>query len=95
MTNQADPRWLDTSAAARYLSITEAHFRRLVADGTLPGANYTLGKRTPRWRADSLDATMEPSAASTDIRTSVQAIANQIEAEGRARREAQAGRRDG
>ena len=43
------PRCLDVTAAAVYLSITEAAFRRRVASGGLSAPSSAIEERTPRW----------------------------------------------
>ena len=89
------PRWLDADAAAAYLSTRVDAFLRKVRQGILPKPSLALGERTPRWHRADLDVTMKPDTTSTDPLTAVTSLAEKIEAEGRARRQAQAGRRNG
>lgn len=84
--------WLDAEGAAKHLSIKLDAFRRKVAEGVLPKPSYALGPRTPRWSVASLDVVMDPGIASTDVRTAVDALAQEIEAEGEARRQRKAER---
>jgi hypothetical protein len=80
--------WLSADAAAAYASLRVDAFLRKVHQGILPQPSYTLGPRTPRWHQARLDVAMGPDTASTDPRIAVQALAEKIEAEGRARRSA-------
>lgn len=92
------PRWLDASAAAAYLTMTQAAFLRRVASGTFPKPNHAGGIKTPRWDRLALDATFEAGIDSTDARTVFQGIADDIAAKGSARRThraAYSGGRDG
>lgn len=81
-----EPRWLSAEGAARHLSVRVDAFLRMVRQGRVPAPSYALGPRTPRWDRQTLDAAIEPSTASTDPRTAVAALVQEIEASGRARR---------
>jgi predicted DNA-binding transcriptional regulator AlpA len=85
-----DARWLDADAAADHLSLRIDAFYRAVRAGRLPKASHHLGIRTPRWDRSALDAAMLcGGTASTDTRTAIDGLAEEIKAEGRARRQAQ------
>lgn len=88
-------RWLDAEAAARYLSVRPDALPRLVRAGRIPPPFKTLGDRSPRWDRLALDAAFDGGVASTDPSKAVEALVQKMQAEGRARREANAGRRDG
>lgn len=79
----ADPRWLDLTAAAAYLSLRPDIFARKVKAGIIPAPSPHLGERTPRWDRSALDATMGGGTGSTNAREAVNALATQIAAEGR------------
>jgi hypothetical protein len=53
-----EPRWLDLTAAAAYLSLRPDIFARKVRTGIIPAPSVHLGERTPRWDRGVLDATM-------------------------------------
>jgi hypothetical protein len=78
-----DPRWLDLTAAAAYLSLRPDIFARKVKAGIIPAPSTHLGGRTPRWDRGALDATMGGGTGSTSAREAVNALATQIAAEGR------------
>jgi predicted DNA-binding transcriptional regulator AlpA len=85
----SEPRWLDAEDAARYLSLRLDAFYRAVSAGRVPAASRHLGVRTPRWDRASLDSVMLGSTvASTDTRTAVHALAEEIKAESRQNRPA-------
>lgn len=86
----AEPRWLDADAAADYLSLRVDAFLRAVNAGTIPKPSRHLGPRRPRWDRDALDSVMIGGTASTNTRIAVDALAEEIEAEGRKGRPAQA-----
>lgn len=73
-----EPRWLDTRAAADYISVRPDALMRLVKAGRVPPPTYPLGPRNPRWDRLALDSRFEGGAASTDIDQVVQAIAEGI-----------------
>jgi hypothetical protein len=77
-----DPRWLDLTAAAAYLSLRPDVFARKVRAGIIPAASTHLGVRTPRWDRGVLDAAMGGGTGSTNAREAVNALANQIAAAG-------------
>jgi predicted DNA-binding transcriptional regulator AlpA len=81
--------WLDADAAADHLSLRIDAFYRAVRAGRLPKASHHLGTRTPRWDRSALDAVMIGGTASTDTRTAIDALAEEIKAEGRSGRSAQ------
>lgn len=85
----AAPRWLDAAAAADYLSMREPAFQKAVKAGTVPKPSRHLGPRTPRWDRLALDAVMSGNTA-TDTRSVVDALAEEIQTQGRARRQTQA-----
>lgn len=85
----SEPRWLDADAAADHLSLRIDAFYRHVRSGRVPKPSYHLGERTPRWDRASLDAIMAGGTASTNTRIAVDALAEKIKNEGRARRMAQ------
>lgn len=58
MSNPNDSRWLDPTALAAYLSLRVDRIQRLVREGKLPKADYTLGCRSPRWDKNAVDAWM-------------------------------------
>jgi hypothetical protein len=78
-----DARWLDLTAAAAYLSLRPDIFARKVKAGIIPEPSVHLGERTPRWDRGALDATMGGGTGSTNAREAVNALANEIAAEGR------------
>jgi diphthamide synthase (EF-2-diphthine--ammonia ligase) len=82
------PRWLDADAASDYLSLRVDAFLRAVTAGRIPQPSRHLGERTKRWDREALDAVMMGGTASTDTRTAVHALAEEIKTEGRARRQA-------
>lgn len=86
----SEPRWLDAEAAADHLSIRVDAFLRAVNAGRIPKPSKHLGVRTPRWDRTALDSVMIGGTASTDTRTAVDALVEEIKAEGRARRSSQA-----
>jgi predicted DNA-binding transcriptional regulator AlpA len=79
----SDARWLDADDAADHLSLRIDAFYRAVRAGRLPKASRHLGERTPRWDRSALDSAMIGGTASTDTRTAVNALAEEIKAEGR------------
>ncbi len=86
----SDPRWLDADAAADHLSLRIDAFYRAVRAGRIPQASRHLGERTPRWDRSTLDSAMSGGTASTDTRTAVNALAEEIRAETRKGRSANA-----
>ena len=86
----SDPRWLDADAASDHLSLRLDAFLRLVKSGKIPQPSRRLGERTLRWDRDALDSIMEGAAASDETRMIVDAVAEEIKAQGRARRSRQA-----
>lgn len=86
----SEARWLDADAAADHLSLRIDAFYRAVRAGRIPPASRHLGERTPRWDRSALDSVMIGGTASTDTRTAVDALAEEIKAESRARRSPQA-----
>jgi hypothetical protein len=91
----ADPRWLDLTGAAAHLSLRPDVFARKVKAGIIPAPSTHLGERTPRWDRGALDAAMGGGSGSTNVREAVNALANQIAAEGRENGPPHAGRRHG
>lgn len=85
-----EPRWLDADAAADHLSLRVDAFLRLVKAGRIPPPSRHLGERTPRWDRYALDSKMTGDTASTDTRTAVHALAEEIKAQSRTRRSSQA-----
>jgi hypothetical protein len=85
-----EPRWLDTHAAAAYLSLREDAFTRKVRAGIVPAPSYSLGERTPRWWSPDLDSLMRAETASTDTQTAVEALAEEIRAKAQSRPRRQA-----
>ena len=75
---RVEPRWLDTEAAADYISVRPDTLARLVKAGRVPAPTYQLGPRNPRWDRLALDAKFEGGAASSDIEQAAQAIAQDI-----------------
>jgi len=90
VTDRPAPRWLNAEATAAYISVRVDALARLVKQGRIPAPSHELGDRSPRWDRLALDVMFEGGTASTDPRTAVTALAQQIEAEGRARRQSQA-----
>lgn len=88
---RTEPRWLDADGAAAYISVRVDALSRLVKQGRIPKPDYTLGSRSPRWDRLALDAAFNGGAASTDIRTAVQAGVEKIIQASRTRRQARAG----
>jgi len=78
-----DQRWLDAEDAAAYLSLRLDAFYRAVRAGRIPHASRHLGERTPRWDRTALDSAMSGGTASTDTRTAIDALAEEIKTEGR------------
>lgn len=91
----SDPRWLDLTAAAAYLSLRPDIFARKVKVGIIPEPSMHLGERTPRWDRGVLDATMGGGTGTTNTREAVHALANQIAEEGRKNGSPHARRRHG
>jgi hypothetical protein len=81
-----EPRWLDVDDAAAYLCLRADAFLRAVKDGRVPAPSHHLGSRTPRWDREALDTRMLGGTASTNTREAVDALAEKIKAQGRARR---------
>ena len=73
-----EPRWLNTEAAAEYISVRPDALMRLVKAGRVPPPTYPLGSRNPRWDRLALDSRFEGGAASTDIEQAADAIAQEI-----------------
>lgn len=86
------PRWLARPAAAAHVGLTEVAFTRRVTAGTLPRPSTHLGERCLRWDRHALDDAMAGPSASPRS-TGVPGLAQAILEEGRARRQAAAGRR--
>jgi hypothetical protein len=78
-----EARWLDLTAAAAYLSLRPDIFARKVREGLIPAPSIHLGERTPRWDRGVLDLAMGGGTGSTNAREAVNALANEIAAEGR------------
>lgn len=74
----AEPRWLDRDGLADYLRLRPDAIHRYQKAGRLPKPSYHLGPRQPRWDVRLVDAAMEGGVASTDPRTAIQALAEQI-----------------
>ena len=51
-------RWLSAKESARYLKVSERHFRQQVKLGYLPEPSRALGRRAPRWDVAALDKAM-------------------------------------
>ena len=83
-------RWLDPTGVAHHLSVREDRIPRLRRERLIPEPSYHLGERSPRWWSGDLDRAMNPGTASTNHRQAVEAVANEIREEGRARRQANA-----
>jgi hypothetical protein len=75
---RSEPRWLDTEAAAEYISVRPDALQRLVRAGRVPSPSYHLGPRNPRWDRLELDSRFQGRAASTNIEQAVQALAEKI-----------------
>jgi hypothetical protein len=79
-----DARWLDVTAGAAFLSLRPDIFLRKVREGLIPAPSIILGKRSPRWDRDRLDAIMMGGGTgSTNAREAVRAAAVEIERGGR------------
>lgn len=78
MSDKADPRWLDASAAAAYVSMTESAFRRRVSLGKFPKPNLSAGIQSPRWDRLALDASFNAGAASTDAEKAFRGAIDEI-----------------
>lgn len=78
-----DPRWLDATAAAAYLSVRADALPRLQRAGRIPAPSYHLGPRSPRWDRLALDRGLEAGLASADPEQAVAALVQAIH-EGRA-----------
>jgi hypothetical protein len=79
-------RWLDRDALARHISVRVDAIARLQRAGRLPAPSYHLGARQPRWDREQVDATLAGGVASTDPRTAINALAQEIAGRGRAAR---------
>lgn len=75
---RVEPRWLDTGAAADYISVRPDALMRLVKAGRVPPPDYALGPRNPRWDRLALDSRFQGGAASTNVDQVAQAIAEKI-----------------
>lgn len=75
-----EPRWLDLTAAAAYLSVRADRLMVLVKEGRVPAPSYALGPRQPRWDRLALDAKFDGGVDSTNIDMVVQAICDDIAA---------------
>jgi hypothetical protein len=91
MTSSDEPRWLDTEATAKYLSVRPDALQRLVRQGRIPEPSYGLGPRRPRWDRCALDAIFDGGVASTDPRIASKAVVEKILSAGRKSRQAHAG----
>jgi hypothetical protein len=81
-----DPRWLDSAATARHLSVRPDALPRLVRQKRIPAPSYALGQRSPRWDRHALDTVFDGGISSTDLRIASDAVVKKIIAEGRKRR---------
>lgn len=81
-----DARWLDIDGTARYLSVRADALMRLVKQGRIPEPNYLLGPRMPRWDRAALDAAFDAGTDSTDTRSAVHALAQELATESRSGR---------
>lgn len=77
---KVEPRWLDTEAAATYISVRPDALQRLVRDGRIPPPAYPLGPRQPRWDRLALDSRFQGGAESTDIDQAAEAVAQEMRA---------------
>jgi predicted DNA-binding transcriptional regulator AlpA len=75
-----EPRWLDASSAASYVSMTESAFRRRVSQGIFPKPAMAAGTQSPRWDRFALDSAFDAGASSTDATLAFQGLANEIAA---------------
>jgi hypothetical protein len=73
-----DARWLDRDALARHISVRVDAVARFQRAGRLPPPSYHLGPRQPRWDRDLVDAALAGGVASTDPRTAINALAEEI-----------------
>jgi hypothetical protein len=87
------PRWLDCEEVARYLSVRVDRVAALVRAGRIPEPTYHLGPRSPRWDRLALDSVLGDGTASSNARTVVSNLVQDILTKGRARRAAKAGGR--
>lgn len=71
-------RWLDRDALARHICVRVDAIARLQRAGRLPPASYHLGPRQPRWDRDAVDAAIAGGVASSDPRTAINALAEEI-----------------
>jgi predicted DNA-binding transcriptional regulator AlpA len=84
------PRWLSVEAAARYVSMRETVFLRAVASKKLPKPSYAMGKRTPRWDREAIDAKIAGVGSAATMRELVDGVVSTIETQGRARNKTKA-----
>lgn len=82
MADRIEPRWLDRSAAAAYVCMSESAFCRRVALGKFPKPTLAAGEQSPRWDRLALDAAFDAGVDSTDARTAFQGLADEIAAKG-------------
>lgn len=62
----AEPRWLDRTGVATYLSVRVDALPRLARQGKLPSPSYHLGARSPRWDRLALDSALSGTPSSAD-----------------------------
>ena len=90
-----EARWLDRDAVADHISVPVHEVARLQRRGKLPPPSLHLGPRSPRWWRPDIDAAFGLALPSPQPQGAANlAAAIEEEAGRRARRQAQAGRRD-
>ena len=66
MSSDVTPRWLSQEAAAAYLGCSQRHIQALQQAGEIP-VSYRLGRRSPRYDRNALDAWMQQEESTPQI----------------------------